>query len=94
MINPNVWNAYRSECYIAFVLDEVVNLCSVTRLAIESAVKVAGNGSINTPRYFLKKGVTVTSLSGLQKEKLHKRRCCSINKKSMDANLLQEFEKG
>lgn len=96
MINSNVSNADRTESYIAFVLDDVINLnlTSKSRLTVETAVKLNSTGSVTAGRYFLQKGASATTLVGLPKTMLHKRRCCSISKRSIDTELLQKLEEG
>ena len=95
MINPSVTSAEHTQCYVAMVLDDVIsNLAShYDRKCVEASVKSSG-GNIYDSRYFLKKGCKATTLSCLPKHKLRKRRCCTINKTSLDAVTLQTLVTG
>ena len=95
MINPSVTNAEHTQYYVAMVLDEVIsNLAShFERKYVEASIKSSG-GNVGDARYFLKKGCEATALSCLPKPKLHKRRCCTINKSSLDTATRQKLETG
>lgn len=95
MINPSVTSAEHTEHYVAMVLDEVISKLAshFERKYVEACVKSSG-GNIGDSRYFLKKGCEATTLSCLPKLKLHKRRCCTINKASLDAATVQKLESG
>ena len=98
MINPCVFNADRSEEFVAVVVDEVVSagLSDVQKSLKEGAIKESGRGSQIDCRYFLKEGVTIKarSLSGITKSKLHKRRCHTINVHDLNKKTLLDFRQG
>jgi hypothetical protein len=96
MINPNVSNIDRSESFIAVVLDDLFNagLSSMNRVMIEKAVKETKCGSTTNGRYFLKGDERVSSYASVRKTQTIKRRCCSINRSSIDKSIMLSFEQG
>lgn len=93
MINPSVFNADRSQEFIAVVVDNV--LSAGLSQVIETSVKGCGRGSTTDNRYFLKEDIEseVRSLSGLSKSKLCKRRC-TINLNDLEKQTVLNLRQG
>ena len=98
MINASVFNADRSQEFIAIVVDDVLSagLSLVNKRLLERAIKDCGCGSTTDIRYFLKEDVEIKarSVSGLPKCKLHKRRCFTINLSNLEKETVLNLRQG